>query len=463
MSNDIKLIPAKRFFVDMLTRDIELIDAVLDLLDNCLDGAMRSTAAAAASEKPYEGFSADINFNADQFTIVDNCGGIPKDIAMESAFRMGRADSNRDSDIPTVGVYGIGMKRSIFKLGEHSEITSHSGQDAFKVTIDKDWMNNDDAWTIPLTEIEEEAIKGTRICVTSLRAGVSRAFSKESNFEKDLTDVIASHYAYIIKKGFTVIVNGAKIINDIEILNYEDEFYNNENASLAPFLYRNDDIDGVSVKLAIGFYRGLPSEDEEDQATEGKLESKKAGWTIICNDRVVLHNDKTRLTGWGEAGVPQYHTQFIGIAGVVIFQSNTPSKLPIKTTKRGVDANSEIYSIVKEFMREGLKTFTDFTNKWKSKNFEKQYSQVSHTISKPSIEIVDTVPIDKFSKIRKDVGGLVYRPKLPTPSKEISIKRIQFSRPVSEIKKVSEYLFDDPDRPAAEVGEKCFDEVLGKA
>ena len=30
--------PVKSFFVDMLTRDIELVDAILDLLDNCVDG-----------------------------------------------------------------------------------------------------------------------------------------------------------------------------------------------------------------------------------------------------------------------------------------------------------------------------------------------------------------------------------------------------------------------------------------
>lgn len=459
MQSDIKLIPAKRFFVDMLTRDIELIDAVLDLLDNCLDGAMRSSRNLHDNDKPYEGFSAEIIFNPNQFIISDNCGGIPKDIAINSAFRMGRADLNRDADIPTVGVYGIGMKRSIFKLGEHSEIISQSADDAFQVTITKEWMNDDDAWTIPLTDISSSDKKGTKICVTNLRPGVSRAFSENSNFEKDLKDVISSHYAYIIKKGFKVSINGVQIREEIDILNYEEEFYNAEKESISPFLYKNE-IDGVSVKLAIGFYRGIPTDEEEEQAKEGKLESRKAGWTIICNDRVVLHNDKTRLTGWGEAGVPQYHTQFIGIAGVVIFQSNTPSKLPIKTTKRGVDANSELYSIVKEFMREGLKTFTDFTNKWKSRNFEKQYAKASQTVSKPSVEVFDTVPQDKFATVRKDVGGLVYRPNLPAPSKEVSVKRIQFTRKVSEIKAISQYFFDDQERSASEVGERCFDDIL---
>lgn len=30
--------PVKSFFVEMLTRDIALDDAILDLLDNCVDG-----------------------------------------------------------------------------------------------------------------------------------------------------------------------------------------------------------------------------------------------------------------------------------------------------------------------------------------------------------------------------------------------------------------------------------------
>ncbi|MBF0956152.1 MAG: hypothetical protein HXK15_07140, partial [Actinomyces sp.] len=39
--------PTKQFFVSMLTRDIGLADAILDLLDNCLDGAMRLASGGA--------------------------------------------------------------------------------------------------------------------------------------------------------------------------------------------------------------------------------------------------------------------------------------------------------------------------------------------------------------------------------------------------------------------------------
>lgn len=36
-ANSINAAPTKNFFVDMLTRDIDLKDAILDLLDKCID------------------------------------------------------------------------------------------------------------------------------------------------------------------------------------------------------------------------------------------------------------------------------------------------------------------------------------------------------------------------------------------------------------------------------------------
>ena len=41
MSIRAKGTPTKAFFVEMLTRDIGLNDAILDLLDNCLDGVVK--------------------------------------------------------------------------------------------------------------------------------------------------------------------------------------------------------------------------------------------------------------------------------------------------------------------------------------------------------------------------------------------------------------------------------------
>ncbi len=47
----------KDFFVSMLTRDIDLQDAILDLLDNCVDGAIRTRSTRnMAEDDSLEGF-----------------------------------------------------------------------------------------------------------------------------------------------------------------------------------------------------------------------------------------------------------------------------------------------------------------------------------------------------------------------------------------------------------------------
>src|SRR5690349_21592309 len=82
--------PTKDFFVRMLTRDIELNDAILDLLDNCVDGILRSGKAKRKSAIPYKGFTAKITLAKNYFEIEDNCGGIPFEVAKKYAFAMGR-------------------------------------------------------------------------------------------------------------------------------------------------------------------------------------------------------------------------------------------------------------------------------------------------------------------------------------------------------------------------------------
>src|SRR6476619_4082989 len=94
----VKASPVKSFFVTMLTRDITLEEAILDLLDNCVDGILRSDLPDHKKKKPYTGYEASIDCNGDSFTISDNCGGIPWSLH-NYAFRMGR-DKDRAADAP---------------------------------------------------------------------------------------------------------------------------------------------------------------------------------------------------------------------------------------------------------------------------------------------------------------------------------------------------------------------------
>ena len=165
--------PTKEFFVGMLTRDIELSDAILDLLDNCLDGVMRQKKSINNMKNSdyYSGFFSHISISKNSFIIEDNCGGIPKDVAEKYAFRMGRASTKVDEGLPTVGIYGIGMKRAIFKIGKSAVVYTRNANDLYKVTIPEDWESNETEWDFPMNNLKDKQLLmsgGTKVAISNI-------------------------------------------------------------------------------------------------------------------------------------------------------------------------------------------------------------------------------------------------------------------------------------------------------
>ena len=463
--------PTKDFFISMLTRDIELNDAILDLLDNCLDGVMRTVGTnKTKSESVYKGYEAHIDISSKSFSIWDNCGGIPLHTAEEYAFRMGRPPGAAAAEkLPTVGIYGIGMKRAIFKIGLAASVCSKTKDKEYCVYIPETWAQNNDNWNF---EIKEEKVSlekfGTKIVVTNVHQNIKEQWkgSELEAFLRLLRSRIREHYSFIIEKGFTVYVNNAKVENEPVKLLFSDKI------GMRPYLYQTS-INGVEVSLAVGMSRSVPDSEEVDSILEGSADKRKstnAGWTVICNDRVVLYNDKSHLTGWGEAGVPHYHTQFIGIKGVVQFRSNDPSLLPMTTTKRGIDLSSAIYSAVRAKMREGTKLFTSYTNQWKGKEKEEKENIASKSTAQ-AIDVKEllhpsTIIQTKYKNIKfsNRSGAQTSLPVLPKPKSDGPISKvIRFTKAYDEIKEVAAYLYDDPDISdfaPGNVGEECFQRVL---
>jgi hypothetical protein len=361
--------PTKRFFVQMLTRDIDLNDAILDLLDNSLDGVARSQ-KKNPDEIDYHGYEAEITVTKSYFEIKDNCGGIPT-ASLDYAFRMGKPEKiDSNETLATVGVYGIGMKRSIFKIGTLCEIaTYHENDVPFKVRIDKAWMHDDKQWQIPIQqEMPIGHNVGTTIRINELHPGISKAFDS-NNFKTDLINKIIFSYSYILEKGFKVKVNDEYVKANPVTLMYEQ--HQDKKDAIEPYIY-SAVINDVEIDLIVGFHSTLASDlENQEERKHSKYDSKNAGWTIVCNDRIVVYKDKTELTGWG-LEIPRYHTQFIAISGIVYFRSKKPENLPITTTKRGVDSTSPVFLSARKHIIEGTKLFIDYTNKWKGEELIKE-------------------------------------------------------------------------------------------
>jgi len=135
----IKAFPRKKLFIDILTQDVTARTCILDLIDNSVDSYTRNN----ITEKR----EIHIVVNETFCEINDTCGGIDKDYLVDHVFRFGFEELNKT--LPTLGMYGIGLKRSIFKMGNDIRLETDDGK--FYSIMDLDviaWEKKTD-WDIP--------------------------------------------------------------------------------------------------------------------------------------------------------------------------------------------------------------------------------------------------------------------------------------------------------------------------
>jgi hypothetical protein len=426
---------------------------------------LRKIGDTNGKDRPYKGYWAKIAFSEKEFVIEDNCGGIPWSLH-DRAFRMGRppeGNNGHEGSLLTVGVYGIGMKRALFKLGRSAMIWTQNNKDNYEVSIPNGWMDDPEDWQLKVAPVKKARDEdGTRIAVRDLEDGIKERFNAES-FEDDLLDKIESHYSVIIHKGFKVTVN--KKDAKPKPLSFRFASKDVPDADIRPYIFRAKP-DGVDVFLAIGLREPIPGVEKTlSGLTETEFSSDYAGWTVICNDRVVLYCNRDELTGWGTAKLPRYHTQFISISGVVEFKG-PPALLPTTTTKRGLDFSSPLYQKVLDKMRDGLRLFVDFTNRWKAREEEaKEYvgpvaSLPYETLKREALKL-------PYSKVRVGLEGEQYKPKLPRPADDSPDVRISYFREKDKVAVLAELILPDVEElrdgdVRRGVGEKSFDYTLGE-
>ena len=113
-------------------------------------------------------------------------------------------------------------------------------------------------------------------------------------------------------------------------------------------------------------------------------------------------------------------------------------------------------------MREGMKVFTDYTNKWKGRADEsKNHIQGGRQLPLEELKL-ESGELN-FSSTRRVPLGSQFKPKLPLPRKiEPTRRRISFVKEIEQIEAVAGYI-DEPDMQPSDVGESCFDAVYEEA
>lgn len=431
----INAMPTRALFVYMLTKDIPLIAAILDLVDNCSDGAKK-----LRGEGSLDGLSVQIKVTPEEFYISDNCGGFSVDTARNYAFRIGRP-TGAPTVTHSVGQFGVGMKRALFKLGTAFKVESTTENSHFIVPVNVDeWVNEQDPWTFKFTEVEENVKKyskekqGTTISVKPLREDVSREFSL-GNFMQQLKMEIQSHLQIPISRGLSVTLNGIHLLAK-PLMVYSD-------ARIAPAYLENSYPKGEKNPVRVRMYCGI------GQSKDVAL----AGWHVYCNGRLILEGDKSSVTGWGEKGetnVPAYHPQYNYFRGFVFFDSDDSGKLPWNTTKTGINADSAIYRSVLQDMVGIMQPVLGFL-----RSLATEKSETESGVLSPLEKIIESspqIPIERSLTRKCFETPVVPKIRIATgpPVQVIS----GYSKPLDQAKKVRAKLGA---RSWRSVGEKTFD------
>ena len=442
-----KAYPTKAFFVTMITRDITFEDCILDLIDNSVDGASRSEGSPPidlSDDTDMSKYRISIAVSPDEFSITDNCGGMTLDAAVDHAFSFGRPAGEAQETAYGIGVYGIGMKRAAFKLGRNIKVrstfkSSDDSRASFIVPIDViGWLSDDKPpWDFSIQDTECLDENGVEIVVQELTLDAQVALGNPEFIEK-LRSMIARDYSLYLKRGLVISVNGKDVKGTLIDLRQSDDFipmrYLYEEA-LVDEHYLSDG--KVSVEIIAGMAAPPPEDAEPDDKNDGE---KKFGWYVACNGRIVLAADKSTVSGWGTSDWPQWHRQYAGFIGIVLFTASNASALPLTTTKRSVDVSSSIFVRARLRMRDVSKKWIAYTNERKRNLDEaKRRENEAKVISIQNVEKDSVVRLPKFAEVRTERRANVH-----------------YSVPVSKMKRLAKE-FGSVQMPYREVGRKSFD------
>lgn len=438
--------PRKSFFINMFTKDISLEDCILDLIDNSVDGLIRSRkislskisrgifgSAKRKRTKKSELPLISVTHNDEYIEIKDNCGGIGYEDALNDIFNFGHGPERK---LGYLGVYGIGMKRALFKIGSHFSIESRTVKDGFTCDLDvSEWVKEDETlenWTIPIRRISgaQTASKaGVHIRIDRLHDEVKMRL-KDGLLDNDLGEAIARTYHFFLNSYVRIKLNG------VDVREFQIPLGKPNEGEVS---YEELESDNVTVKVMAT----IAKYDKNTKPTQ-----EKSGWYVVCNGRMVLAADKTSNSGWSVPPMPSWQPKFRLFLGLVFFESTDPLALPWTTTKRNLNREAAIYQRVRLRMAMAAKPVISFLNKQYPQDVDEEPTErvIAKGASKATLDVV--------SKKRS-----VFTAPPPPKQSAKSTMSVKYDAKKSEIERIRKAL-RQPRMGASRIGRYTFDYYL---
>ncbi|MCW2477168.1 MULTISPECIES: ATP-binding protein [unclassified Symbiopectobacterium] len=328
------------FLADTLTTDIELTDALFDLIDNSIDSArnniIKSTYIKDEYGLPdsYEGYRIRVRFGSKCIIVEDNCIGITSNVLENSAFYTGKR-SNHEYGI---GHYGLGLKRALLKAGRSYAMITNNGESLYKSNFDINSFSSEHDNQLTARKYTSSGKKRTLFIVSDLYPNVIAQIG-DSDWMANTINELSTRYSIFIRKGLKLtLTNSQKKSSDTFII--RPSVPNIRTDGLIKVIKDGLHSHNTMCDFRVGIHDNykFPGELNHEAKSNKKL-TKSYGIYYIFNDRVIISASKEDKHGF----ITHWHSEYGGFICLVHVVGKDPKNLPWNTAKTEVKINSPLF------------------------------------------------------------------------------------------------------------------------
>ncbi|TCZ74060.1 ATP-binding protein [Flaviaesturariibacter aridisoli] len=312
--------PSKRTYLSIIS-DYHLKSSLCELIDNAIDNWRKRNQRQKLS------VSLHLDVERQVISIVDNSGGI-KESDLKMVVAPGYSTNTGLEE--SIGIFGVGSKRSVIALAEKVNITTRYNSDrTFLVEIDEHWIKDDTTWSFPAYEVDNIDPGTTQIELFKLRIKLT------DELVSDVIVQLAEIYGlHLSGKLFELTVNGKSVKPKL----FESWSFpaGSEPRSICTTI-QIDKIGPVAVEIVAGLVRsGDPSGGEY-------------GAYFYCNNRLITKAYKGAEIGYRPLKIGNPHPS-VSIVRAIIKLNGASQAMPWNSSKTEVNPNHELFRKVKDIL-----------------------------------------------------------------------------------------------------------------
>lgn len=363
------------FLEQTLTQDISPLEALFDLIDNSIDAARDHiiTSKYAVDDyglpSNYSGYSIHIRIDNDSIRISDNCLGIEESTLTQKTFRIAEPTKHAYG----IGHYGLGLKRSLLKLGSSYAMSTDTGKTAFVMRFNNQNFGGETSQSLTADQYVSRGKKKALFSVSNLKSNV-RHEMKEALWFKNATEQLSIRYAPYVAKGLKLEIRSIPHKQHCCIGGAIPLLRSNAKVSIKR---ENCEIDGVKIFIDAGIHSGhFFAEEKKHSLANNRAITSQYGLYFICNDRVIVAASSSSEHGFK---TNKWHSEYNGFVCLVRFVSEDSTKMPWNTAKTALKTDSALFLRIREkiqpiadFYRGEIKKKYPSKKKAESKSTESQ-------------------------------------------------------------------------------------------